>query len=416
MPKAEPLPPSQRADLLDALRGFALFGVLASNMMGFSGALRAQVDHSTAATLTEFGLNWLMHGKFYSIFSMLFGIGFALQLGRLEARSEGIGRYMRRLAILFGFGLLHIVLLWKGDILALYAAMGFALLLFRRVDDRTLLRWALFLTLVPILWRLAMLWTTFEPKKPLHDVARAIYAYFGVAEANGLTGPVSIGPDYLEHLKVGIGGPFQRAGALLQELRPARVLAMFMVGLWIGRRALYAKLDQHVPLLREVLIYGLVLGLPASAAMASIMQFSAEGKAHDLWEATAYSLGVPTLALAYAAGFALLWRGSARRWLTWFAPTGRMALTNYLTQTMIQSVLFMGWGLGLYERMSIVWVPLLSIAILAAQMVLSHWWLNRFRFGPFEWLWRSLTYGASQPMVREVALAPATQGLRREVN
>ncbi|MEO5578132.1 MAG: DUF418 domain-containing protein, partial [Sphingomicrobium sp.] len=125
---AEPLAPSERADLLDALRGFALFGVLASNMVGFSGALNEHVDLSSAATLTEFGLDWLMHGKFYSIFALLFGIGFALQLGRLEARGEGIARYMRRLAILFGFGLLHIVLLWKGDILALYALMGFVLL------------------------------------------------------------------------------------------------------------------------------------------------------------------------------------------------------------------------------------------------------------------------------------------------
>ena len=87
-------------------------------MVGFSGSLNEHVDLSTAATLTEFGLDWLMHGKFYSIFSLLFGIGFALQLGRLEARGEGVGRYMRRLAILLGFGVLHIVLLWKGDMRA----------------------------------------------------------------------------------------------------------------------------------------------------------------------------------------------------------------------------------------------------------------------------------------------------------
>ena len=404
---AEPLPPSQRADLLDALRGFALFGVLASNMVGFSGSLLLHVDHSTAATVTEFSLDWLMHGKFYSIFSLLFGIGFALQLGRLEARGEGAGRYMRRLAILFGFGVLHIVLLWKGDILALYALMGFVLLLFRGVEDRTLLRWAVVLALAPILWRLAMLWTTFEPRKPFHDVARAIFAAMGVAEANGLTGAVSIGPDYIDHLKVGIGSPFQRAGGLVQELRPARVLAMFMIGLWIGRRALYARLDEHVPLLRKVVVWGLVIGLPASAAMAWLIQNAPEGKRElwDVWEAAAYSAGVPTLALAYAAGFALLWRGAARQWLTWFAPAGRMALTNYLTQTMIQAILFMGWGLGFYGQMSIVWVPMLSIIIFAIQVAWSRAWLARFRFGPLEWLWRSLTYGGAQPMRRVAATA-----------
>ena len=404
---AAPLPPGERADLLDALRGFALFGVLASNMVGFSGSLNEHVDLSTAATLTEFGLDWLMHGKFYSIFSLLFGIGFALQLGRLEARGEGVGRYMRRLAILLGFGVLHIVLLWKGDILALYAAMGFVLLLFRGVEDRTLLRWAVVLALAPILWRLAMLWTSFEPRKPLHDVARAIFAAMGVAGPNGLTGAVSTGPDYVEHLKIGIGGPFQRAGALLQELRPARVLAMFMVGLWIGRHALYAHLDDNAPLLRKALVWGVVVGFPASAAMAWLIQHAPDGKRElwNVWEATAYSFGVPTLALGYAAGFALLWRGAARRWLTWFAPAGRMALTNYLTQTLIQAILFMGWGLGLYGRMSIVWVPLASLAIFAAQVGLSRMWLARFRFGPFEWLWRSLTYGHSQPLRRANATA-----------
>ena len=124
-----------------------------------------------------------------------------------------------------------------------------------------------------------------------------------------------------------------------------------------------------------------------------------------MWEATAYSFGVPTLALAYAAGFALLWRGAARRWLTWFAPAGRMALTNYLTQTLIQSILFMGWGFGLYGQMSIVWVPWAPLAIFVAQVGLSKAWLARFCFGPFEWLWRSLTYGHSQPMRRAIAAA-----------
>lgn len=394
----EPLAPSERADLLDALRGFALFGVLTANMIGFSGALKPHVDLSIAATMIEFGLNWLVHGKFYSIFSLLFGVGFALQLGRLETRDEGVARYMRRLAILFAFGLLHIILLWKGDILALYALMGFVLLALRDVDDRTLLRWAVLLTLAPILWRLAMLWTDFEPRRPLHDVARAIYAYYGVGGANGLTPIISTGPDYIEHLKVGLGGPFQRAGGLLQELRPARVLAMFMVGLWIGRHALYVRLDDHLPLLRKALLWGLAIGLPVSGAMAWLIQFGGEGEAHNVWVAVAYSFGVPTLALAYTAAFALLWRGPARRWLTWFAPAGRMALTNYLMQTVIQALLFMGWGLGFYGQMSIVWVPLLSLAIFAAQVAMSKYWLTWFRFGPFEWLWRSLTYGKFQPM------------------
>lgn len=261
--------------------------------------------------------------------------------------------------------------------------------------------------LAPILWRLAMLWTNFEPRKPLHDVARTIYASLGVAGANGLTGPVSIGQDYLDHLKVGIGSRFQRAGAQLQELRPARVLAMFMVGLWIGRHALYARLDETAPLLRKVTVWGLILGLPASAAMAWLIQNAPDGNRElwNVWEATAYSFGVPTLALGYAAGFALLWRGATRRWLIWFAPAGRMALTNYLTQTVIQAVLFMGWGLGFYGQMSIVWVPLLSLAIFAAQVGASKHWLARFRFGPFEWLWRSLTYGRRQPMRRAAAAA-----------
>lgn len=394
--------------MLDALRGFALFGVLAANLISFSGALIAHVDVSQAASAVQFSLDWLVHGKFYSIFSLLFGIGFALQLRSLDARGEGVSPYVRRLSILFLIGILHLVLIYRGDILALYAMMGFCLLLCRRLDDRALLWFAVLLWVAPVLWALAMTAPEFQPQKPFQDTALGLYAALGRADLSAIPYFISNDPSYLRYVETGLGGVFIRAGAIVQELRPAKVLAMFLIGLWIGRRALHERLDQHRSLLRGALVWGLFIGLPASAVMAWHIQNAPEA-GRSLWnlrEAAAYTLGVPTLALAYAAGFALLWlQGAARRFLRWFAPAGRMALTNYLVQSIVQGVIFAGWGLGYFGQMSIVWIPVAALVIFAGQVVLSSLWLSAFRFGPFEWLWRSLTYRRPQPMLRRADAA-----------
>lgn len=396
---------AERHDILDALRGWALLGILIANMVMFIGfgfmteEQRAAALGSGFDDLAELMIEWLIVGKFYSLFSLLFGIGFALQLERLKARGEGMARYVRRLAILFLFGLGHLYLLWLGDILALYALMGALLLLFRRASDRTLL------VVAALLWLLAILWSALIHYGGV-DLAGPIYqrAFSGFA-AQGFDpqqGPMVFYRDsgFTEHFRAHSSEVFLRIGDFVYQLRPAKVLAMFLIGMWIGRHALYARLEESAPLLRRAAALGLGLGLPLSAIRAVLFMLSGDNEALRFPAELFYCLGTPTLAVGYAASFALLWRRGHRRALAWTAPAGRMALTNYIGQTIVQSVIFYGWGLGLMGSFGLVFVLPLSLVVFAAQVAFSRWWLTRYRFGPLEWLWRSGTYGALQPMRR----------------
>lgn len=409
---AVPIPAGERSALLDSLRGYALFGILIANMMAFIGfffvedAERSRMLLSQFDDISELLIEWLVVGKFYSIFSLLFGIGFAIQLGRLEQRGEGVPRYLRRLAILFLIGLLHLLLLWLGDIVALYALMGAVLLLFRKASDKALLRWAVALWLIPIAWSAAIHFGGFRPAGAIYETGVAMIAAAGIDESRGPL-PMLAGPDFLPHLLAHPGEIMFRLGDLVWQMRFTKVLGMFLIGLWIGRRAIYANIDRYQPLLRRVAIVGLGVGLPLSLIKAVLAMWPGENRTIEFAAEVAYVLGTPTLALGYAAGFALLWSKGRRGLLEWAAPAGQMALTNYLMQTIIQSAIFYGWGLGLIAKLGLVFVFPLSIALFALQVAYSRWWLARYRFGPVEWVWRSLTYGQRQPMRREAVPAAA---------
>ena len=400
---AGPIDSSERSGLLDALRGWALCGILTANMVAFIGfsflsdQQRAATVGSSLDDLAELLIEWLVIGKFYSIFSLLFGIGFAIQLGRLEARGEGVPRYLRRLAILFLIGLAHLFLMWIGDIVALYAVMGAVLLLFRRRSDEALLRWAVALWLFPVVWSALIHFADFNLSAPIFDAGLRTLTRFGI--------DVSVGPfeyyrdtPFLAALAVRPGEALIRLGDLVFQMRFTKVLGMFLIGLWVGRRAIYADLGRHLPLLRGICRWGLTIGLPLSFARAIFTMWPGEERPIIEFAAeVAYVLGTPTLALGYAAGFTLLWHRGIRT-TGWAAPAGRMALTNYLMQTILQSLIFYGWGLGLIGTFGLICIFPIAAALFAVQVAYSRWWLSRFRFGPVEWLWRSLTYGRAQPM------------------
>ncbi len=401
-----PVGAGERSALLDALRGWALLGILVANMMSFTGFSfmpdpeRAKLMLAGLDDAMEFGLEWLVIGKFYALFSLLFGIGFAIQIGRLEQRGEGTGRYLRRLFILFLFGLAHLLLLWLGDILALYAAMGAVLLLFRRASDRALLVWAAILWTLPILWAAAIHFAGFAPDEPIFNAAIRTITATGLDVSRGPL-PVFQSADIAAHLKAHPGEALIRLADLVRQMRFTKVLGMFLIGLWIGRRAIHANAAKYRPLLRRVAIVGLGVGLPLSAVKAVLFMWPNESPGIEVAGELFYCLGTPTLALGYAAGFTLLWLGARRGAAEIAAPAGRMALTNYLMQTVLQSAIFYGWGLGLLGKFGLVIILPLSAAIFALQIAYSRWWLARYRFGPAEWLWRSATYGALQPMRRE---------------
>ncbi len=398
----------ERIATIDVLRGFALFGILLVNMRLFSQPIYNQaldppafpgaLDHAVAWLIA-----WLAEGKFYSLFSLLFGYGLTLQLGRAEARGvRFVPLYLRRLLVLFLIGLAHAILLWTGDILVTYAVLGPFLLLFTERKPRTLLIWAGVCLLFVIVLNALLVGTlalgrilpggAAEIDRTLAESAAGYRASADAATRAFRSGDFrAMTVQRLRDLGVIYGS--------LPLFAPS-VFAMFLVGMYAGKRAILGRVGEHLPLLHRTLRWGLGVGLGLNLVYASLnlVVNPTVPSAGQLVAVVAQTVGAPALCLGYAAALTLLLRQP--RWGRRLAPlvaVGRLALSNYLLQTVICTTIFYGYGLGLYGRVGPAPGFLLSIAIYLVQLPLSVWWLRRFRFGPVEWLWRSLTYLRPQP-------------------
>lgn len=348
-PVSAPVSPDERIPLVDALRGFALCGILVINIKDFSGfgfTLDAFPDAATrlgpGTHTAEFLTKFLVQGKFYSIFSFLFGLGFSIQLARGQGKPGWLRVYARRLRILFLIGVIHAILLWAGDILWIYALLGFALLPFRNLQPRTILICALALLLAPVpfyvvCYLLAPGFNTDDLIPNAHDLPTVINLY-----ASG-SYPVILGVNLEDWLFITKSRFFSG--------RAFSVLGMFLLGLWAGRLGVLQKPEQHERLLKGVLRTGLVVGLGGSLIVA-LMPSSYSLTVQGIYASAAYVVGVHPLALAYVAAFVLLWqRAAGQRVLSRLVPMGRMALTNYLMQTILGLTIYYGYGLGWYGRM-----------------------------------------------------------------
>jgi len=389
------------------MRGVALLGIFTLNLASFSGFIfmkpedlarlpTAAVDLPAALVILWFG-----YGKFYSLFSLLFGIGFALQLeSAVRDDDQRLRRFRRRLLVLLAIGFVHLTFVWEGDILALYALIGFALIPLRRLSQRGLLTAATLLLLMPVLQHALIVLShgALDPGAPLLAVGERWQAALGFS-------PKDLPYPVLKHASLSDAARFQLSGLwfryadLLTTGRPYKVLAMFLLGLWVGRSGMLRDPEPWVPLLRRVRLLGFAIGVPA-ALLQALMEVQ-PGPPHSPWKllgAVGYALGVAPLALAYASHLALLWRRPVwRDRLMWAIPAGRMALTNYLSQTVVGIVLFYGIGFGLMGEVGpILWLPL-AATVVYLQAKASWWWLGRFRFGPAEWVWRAATYGTLRP-------------------
>jgi len=393
----QPLAVHQRIVMLDALRGFALLGILLANLHYFAGWVfldadaRAALAGAAVARVEGFLYLMLIEGKFYTLFSLLFGIGFALQLQRLQQRGPGaITTYLRRLLALLLIGLAHLCLIWDGDILALYALTGMLVLLLRDATDRQLLLGAAALILLPIVgWPMVRL----AGLDPILGVA--IHAD---AQWAALTGGSEVSPvEWLARADWGSlwiwlqSGPAYRIAYLLDSWRLPKVLGVMLLGLWVGRRLAGGLLDDS-RLLRRVALGGLALGLPANAIYAALGGLEHDALLPGIAAQAAYALGVVPLGLAYAALFAIAWRRGPGR-LRMLAAPGRMALSNYLGQSLICIALFYGVGLGLIGQLGPAGFYTAGMAIFGLQVLLSTLWLRRHSQGPMEALWRWMTYG-----------------------
>ena len=398
-----PTTPSTRLPVLDVLRGLALAGIFVINLAQLSGFIyMSPADHAALPTATldrPIGLLliWLGYGKFYSLFSLLFGIGFALQLDAATRNGDHrLARFRRRLLVLLAIGLVHLILVWPGDILVLYAIVGFLLIPFRRLSQRVLVVAAGLLLLAPVAQQALIVVSggALDPGAPLLEIGGDHLEALGF-DRDALPYPTLDRAGLAATIRFQLSGPWFRYADLLTTGRLFKVLAMFLLGLWVGRSGLLRDLDGWSAWLRRVRRIGFAVGLPLSLAQA-VLLFAGPAPTSPLsiLNALVYALGIAPLAIAYAAHVALLWRQPVWRVrLSVMIPAGRMALTNYLAQTAIGIALFYGVGLGWMGDVGPALWPVIAAVVLTVQAHASWWWLARHPFGPMEWIWRTLTYG-----------------------
>ena len=389
-----PVSADQRSQWLDALRGFALLGILLTNIQVFSGyVLRSALPDPPALIAAAFdpALNLIAHalvdGKFYCLFSFLFGLGIALQMRQAEAKgATAIPMLRRRLGWLLLFGFVHGVLIWGGDILTVYAVFGFALLWFRGMSQRTLLITALFFLALPVLAYLVMF--AVQMSDPLAgDPA--------VPPSQGLVGKLARGMatgNYADVVQS--NAVFYAGGWIRRAVRLAlpRIFGMFLLGVWAARIGLPAARDAHRGLLRRWLLWGLLLGLPLNFAFAALGANNAlfPTGSKGLLAIVLASAGMPLLCLGYVAAFALYWRRLRANSL--LVAAGRTALSHYLGQSVVCVILFYGIGFGLFGSVSYGIALLFAVTVFVALAWCGRWWLRRHPQGPMEALWRRLSY------------------------
>ena len=384
------------------LRGFTIFGILLVNMplygwpsWGPMRAIRAQQAYGPVDDAASWFLWLFAEDKFYPLLSFLFGLGFSIQLGRMAApAAEFLSVYRRRLLALLLIGLVHGLLVWPGDILVTYAIMGFLLLPFRACSQKATLAFAIVFLLLPI----AMF--------PLDvDVHRRLFSYIVASDADykGL---------FDEALRVFSHGTFaeitfERARAISFNLSGPismlQILGLFLFGLCAGRRGFFQNLQGHLSFLRRARWWALGLAVVGMMVRAGVLNLpKVIGPYFNGFGSEALETA-GNLALSYFYAIAIILVVERPAWKARLAPlaaVGRTALSNYLFQSLICTVIFYSYGLGLFGRVGPAWGLALTIAIYSIQVPLSMWWLRHFQFGPMEWVWRSLTYGRLQPMRR----------------
>lgn len=407
-----------RIHLVDAMRGFALAGIVMVHFMEqYLGNMppeghRNYTQQWPLDRLLE-GLAFVfIRGKGFALFSFMFGLSFALQMERAAARAPDRDfrpRFAWRLMILLGIGFFH-SLIYRGDILMVYCLLGLPLMLFYHVPDRWL--WTVALLLMLGLPRVSMHWLASgssqqdaasaalmnEQQAKRHYHALATGAVMDMISNNATEG-------FTNRMNFQFG-PIARG---------YQTFAYFLLGLWAGRRRLFAEIEAHQPFIHKMFKWCglLTLAIPLAAGLLWWISRAAgaggqpAGPPSGMPTLTSwpmilglglYDLWNMIMTFFYIAAFILLFqRPGARRYLIHLAPVGQMALTSYVLQSIIGGLVFFGYGLGLLGKVGNTVSLSIALVVFGSQIWFCQWWLRHFRFGPLEWLWRSLTYLRRQP-------------------
>ncbi|CAM3907526.1 DUF418 domain-containing protein [Alkalicoccus chagannorensis] len=384
----------ERILLLDVIRGAALLGIVLANMAFFKSPVfqkMASLDPEPmpaepldrAAALI---VDALILGKFYPMFSLLFGLGFYLFMTRLEQRGlQARSYFQRRLTFLLLLGLIHLVVIWSGDILFTYALGGFFLLFFVKKEVRSLVRWGIGLLLTSsLVMGLLLLAGNFAA------VVKPDMATGGVDEAHN----VMSNGTWMEIFSYRLSNEvflvlFNEPFAVLN------VLGIFLIGAALGKAGWFHDMERHLEGWKKLCFHAGWSGVLLTMLFL-LLTYQALGL--PVWMSDALGEGLnilagPLLMLFYVSAAVLIWHGrSLEVWTAPFAAVGRMALTNYMMQSVVMVLIFNGYGLGFYGQISIFNGFLIGLMVYAVQVILSTIWMSRFDQGPLEKLWRRWTY------------------------
>ncbi len=390
----QPIASDDRIVIMDIVRGFALFGILLVNMPALisTGLLHdfymVSPQYTGIDAILRLVLDLFVQGKFYPIFSFLFGWGFYLFMKRAEVKGLSVySLFTRRVVFLLALGLIHLIVFWTGDILHTYAIGGFFLLLFYKRKTLTLVVWAFLFFIV--LYGLYALEVFFPPPEYQQYVqARQL---IGIEKINLALKAYQSGSFY-EWFQ------FRYTHEVLPVLRAfigplLGIFPLFLLGLFAGRSDYFTDIIRHKRLFQMILAGSACMSFPLLVLLCLInLELVTMGATQASTRVLLVNVSGVTMSFFYISSLVLLsMRQGWERRLRPLALVGRMALSNYLGQTFITLLLL--FTFNLYGKLSLWEGLLLSVGIFMIQILLSRYWLSRFSHGPMEWLWRKWTYG-----------------------
>lgn len=407
---------TQRIHSIDALRGFALAGVALVHFVeqyiagpspeGFMTDINGLPDQIIQGFLQLF-----FTGKFFALFSILFGLSFSIQMqSAADKNIKFEGRFIWRAALLFGIGYIHQIF-YRGDILTIYAVLAPFIIPFYRMSNKWLLIIAGIVFLgVPRFIAFSLFGT--ESVTGIHSVMdnnnEFIIHYFNIIQNGSLWDVFKINASYGMMTKI----DFQVSlfGRLYYTF------GYFLIGIWLGKIGVFNQLAVHLKKIKTFMLWSIVGLLLSFVATLTTFATMAQPVDNGSWQ---FVFGMNfmdwfnvSLSSIILCGFLLLYqKDSWKRKLLFFAPYGRMALTNYVFQSVIGTYILFGWGLGYLGQIRTSVLFIMALLLIFLQTTISKYWLRTFKYGPLEWLWRCGTYLKWQPFLNEkTPVAPYTSG------
>ena len=395
-----PVTGKNRVEILDVVRGFAIFGIVIANIQSWSGY--KFVPFEVLQTLPFYDYNQILKylfmffidTKFYTLFSLLFGIGFYLQFNKYRDNQDSfMSTYRRRLGFLMMFGAIH-SFFWSGDILLIYGGVGLVFVMFRNLEPKTILLLSMVFYFSWLSYEL--IFALFFPDVMNYpSLAYKTYPDISPAELTAIFKDGS----FMEVLRANWHNLYYRYIDLIPSGRLTKVLALFLLGFYLMSINYFKTYARSLKLFFLFFTLGILLTYIAFSIGGSMGKFS-----HSLSDVSFKAIdatGQIFLALSYINLLAILdEKLFFKKFFHLFAFVGRMSFTNYLSHTLFGYMIFYPFFGGLFGTMGLLQISLLAIIIYAVQILFSFLWLKFFIYGPLEWAWRCLTNKQLYPIIK----------------